>query len=464
MTAAIRKQSARKIAVAATAALALLAPLASAQSTRAEIRAAITEPGQVPAPGCVVGTFDRGLPTLLVAQGYADLAARRALDGDSLFYAASISKQFTALAAATLIAKGDLSLNDDVRTYLPELPEYDAPVTVGMLMHHTSGIRDSLGLLRMAGLSDVGKAAKGDALDLLFRQRDTQFTPGTRYRYSNGGYLLLAEIVERVSGQAFADYARHAIFAPLGMRSSFFLADESPRAGSYAHGYVPEDGAFAVRDSFPRFSGSGGLMLSMNDLARYEYDIERGHRVWTREVAQIMLAPGRYSDGSLIDDGAGLSYGGGLHLGERDGRQVVVHTGSAQAFRHAYMRLPDQKRAFAVLCNRGDWKATDRLKAVMAASGVHYPGMPRTRPEGLFHSADLNANYRLTPTDKGLRVEVTSPFVEAPVIQFYAADDDGRFHHKTMTIAPTDDPDRIRVRRGTTADLTLVRIAESTDK
>ena len=160
MTAAIRKQSARKIAVAATAALALLAPLASAQSTRAEIRAAITEPGHVPAPGCVVGTFDRGAPTLLVAQGYADLAARRALDGDSLFYAASISKQFTALAAATLIAKGDLSLNDDVRTYLPELPEYDAPVTVGMLMHHTSGIRDSLGLLRMAGLSDVGKAAK----------------------------------------------------------------------------------------------------------------------------------------------------------------------------------------------------------------------------------------------------------------------------------------------------------------
>ncbi|RIV86193.1 class A beta-lactamase-related serine hydrolase [Aurantiacibacter xanthus] len=422
------------------------------------MRAALSDPAHALAPGCVASTFAQGQPVGLVAQGYADLADQRPLDGDSLFYAASVSKQFTALAAATLIAQGKLALDDDVRQYLPELPVYDAPITVGMLMHHTSGIRDSLGLLRMAGVSDVGTASKDDALDLLFRQQHTQFTPGTRYSYSNGGYLLLAEIVERVVGEAFADYARRAIFAPLGMERSFFLNDNSPAAGTFAHGYVPEGDGFALRDSFPRFSGSGGLMLSMNDLARYEYDIEQGHRVWTPEVTQIMLAPGRYTDGSLIDDGGGLAYGGGLHLGEKGGQAVVVHTGSAEAFKHAYLRLPDQHSAFAVLCNRGDWKATDRLKAVMAASDVRYPGMPLSSPEGLFHSSELNAYFRLTPSDDGIAVEVTSPFIAAPVVQHYEADDDGGFHHETMSITPTDNPDRLRLKRGTTAELTLTRV------
>ncbi|MEN7537582.1 serine hydrolase domain-containing protein [Aurantiacibacter flavus] len=442
----------------AAAALGVLGAPAAAQTSDAAIRAALSDPAHNVAPGCVAGTFAHGQPTGLVAQGYADLAEQRPLDGDSLFYAASISKQFTALAAATLVARGELSLGDDVRQYLPELPAYEAPVTVAMLMHHTSGIRDSLGLLRMAGVSDVGTASKDEALGLLFRQQQTQFTPGTQYKYSNGGYLLLAEIVERVSGEAFADYAQHAIFDPLGMERSFFLNDNSPAKGTFAHGYGPEGDGFVLRDSFPRFSGSGGLMLSMNDLARYEYDIEQGHRVWTPEVTQIMLAPGRYTDGSLIDDGGGLAYAGGLHLGEKGGQQVIVHTGSAEAFKHAYLRLPGQHSAFAVLCNRGDWKATDRLKAVMAASDVRYPGMPLSSPEGRFYSSELNTYFRLTPVDDGIAVEVTSPFIAAPVVQHYEADDDGGFHHETMSIATTDNPDHLRLKRGTTAELTLTRV------
>ncbi|MGI9375188.1 MAG: serine hydrolase domain-containing protein [Tsuneonella suprasediminis] len=420
------------------------------------IRAIISDKQHEIAPGCIVGTFKDGSTQKMIPQGYADIESRQPIDGDTQFYAASISKQFTALAAATLIAQGKLALDDDVRRYLPELPTYRAPVTVGMLMHHTSGIRDSLGLLRLAGMNDVGRASKEQALHLLFQQQDTDFVPGTAYRYSNGGYLLLAEIVERVSGQPFADYAKLAIFKPIGMKSAYFI-DNNLRPDTFAHGYLPSGEGFAVRDTFPRFSGSGGLMLSMNDLVRYEYDIDRGHKVWTPPIAKIMLTPGRYTDGSLIDDGNGLSYGGGLHLGKKGGQYVVTHTGSAEALKHAYTRLPDQHLAFAILCNRGDWTASAKLRDVITASGVRYPGFPATMPTGAFYSEQLESYYRLVPEGDGLRVEISSDLTARPTVRHFTPQDDGRYHDGSMSITPTDDPARILVGRGGIEGIILIR-------
>ncbi|AKM06635.1 serine hydrolase domain-containing protein [Pelagerythrobacter marensis] len=421
---------------------------------------AIADPRHSAAPGCVAVGFEKGRLAQFAAAGLADIDEGRPLDRNTLFYGASLSKQFTALAAATLIADGKLGLDDDVRRYLPELPRYRAPVTVAMLMHHTSGIRDSLGLLRMAGMTDVGRASKQEALRLLFRQADTAFVPGTRYAYSNGGYLLLAEIVERVAGMPFAQYAHQAIFAPLGMPNAYFLDDASPRPGTFAHGYVPagtdggaEGSGFIQRDTFPRFSGSGGLMLSMADLAQYEADIEHGRRVFTPEVTRILLTPGRYSDGTPIDDGKGLSYGGGLHIGRKGGQRVIRHGGSAEAFKHAYLRLPETHRAFAVLCNRGDWKAGDRLDRIMAANGVPAPGLPDVQPMGLFHSPELNTDYRIVAEGTGLSVQVTSPLVDETRILHFIPEDDGAYHAGATTITPTGDPARIVVSRGSSGPI-----------
>lgn len=176
---------------------------------------------------------------------------RAPLDGDTLIYAASISKQFTALAAATLATQGKIDLDADIRTYLPELPHYEIPVTTRMLMHHTSGIRDSLTLLFLAGFTGLEGVTKARALDLLLRQKATNFTPGTDWNYSNGGYLLLAEIVERVSGKPFADYVGTAILKPLGMKSSFFMSDAAP-TGKSRTDTGPKTGASLIRDTYPR--------------------------------------------------------------------------------------------------------------------------------------------------------------------------------------------------------------------
>src|SRR3546814_14012938 len=118
-----------------------------------------------------------------------------------------------------------------------------------MLMHHSAGIRDSLELLRLAGFPRASATDKDTALRLLLAQRDTNFTPGTQYSYSNGSYLLLAEIVERVSGMAFADYAQRHILKPLGMQRSFFMTDAPPNATTVAPGYFPDAGGFTVRDT-----------------------------------------------------------------------------------------------------------------------------------------------------------------------------------------------------------------------
>jgi len=431
--------------------------MACAQSREAAIRATLVDPDHSVAPGCVAGVFQNGNLRQSAASGFADLASQRPLDTTTLFYGASLSKQFTALAAATLIAQGKLGLEDNVRSYLPELPAYARPVTVEMLMHHTSGIRDSLGLLRLAGMADVGRASKEQTLDLLFRQTDTAFVPGTQYSYSNGGYLLLAEIVARVSGQPFAQYARQVLFDPMGMKHAYFLDDGSPRPGTFAHGYVPEGDAFAARDTFPRFSGSGGLMLSLEDLARYERDIEHRHRVWTEAVAKIMLTPGRLADGTPIDDGKGLAYGGGLHMGRLGGESIVRHGGSAEAFKHAYVRLPERHAAFAVLCNRGDWKAAEKLDEVMAAAGTSPPGYPRTYPSGRFHSKELDSDYTLVREGSALLARITSPLVAAPRTVRFEPGEDGAFHAGAMSLWPGTSPDKISVSRGQSGRIPLTR-------
>ncbi|MDZ3831644.1 MAG: serine hydrolase domain-containing protein [Sphingopyxis sp.] len=447
----------RVTAGAAIAAL-LLLPIPAAAAD--PLAAVVTDPASKQAPGCIAARFERGQMTAMAASGYADIKRRTPIDPDTLFYGASLSKQFTALAAATLIAQGKLSLDDDARDHLPDLPRYAVPVTVGMLMHHSAGIRDSLGLLRLAGMDNVGLASKRQALNLVYAQADTAFTPGTQYRYSNGGYLLLAEIVERVAGEPFALYADRAIFKPLGMAQSHFLNDAQPRPGRVAHGYVPVDGGFAIRDSFPRFSGSGGLMISLSDLARFERDIAIERKVWTPAVARIMLTPGRFSGGSPIRDAKlDMGYGGGLHIGPLKGEYRVQHGGSAEGFKHSYVRMPERHRAFALLCNRGDWSASERMERIIAASDTASDPAARTPPAGLFRSAELGADYALAPDGERLMVRISSRTAgpRARTLQF-VRQPDGSYAADTIRIRFGTDPDRFTVSRGGSGDIGFERV------
>lgn len=416
----------------------------SAQADQApqktSLQALITDHDNEIAPGCALGVFRQGHADVIVAAGYADVAARQRIDGDTLFYAASVSKQFTALALAQLASQGRLSLTDEVQRYIPELPRYDAPVTLEMLLHHSSGVRDFLSLLRMAGRGSGADNSKDTALALLLRQRNSNFTPGTDYLYSNGGYLLLAEVVERVSGMPFADYLNRQILAPMGMTRSFVMQGRQADVGNLAHGYIHEDETFVVRDSYPHFGGSGGLMTTINDLSRYQQDMTQVHRVWTDDVRRIMLTPGRLADGRfVIHPDHQLAYAGGLLVGERNGQQVIQHSGSAEGFKAFYAYLPDAGVTAAVLCNRSDWNAGKKVDAALAQALPD--GFATSTPPlaGVYASDELNADYQLALQGDTLTVSIQSRVPDTAPVTFQLKKKDDGYEGKSFSIVPAHD-------------------------
>lgn len=207
--------------------LLLLAPLPmSAQAARSDfatdsaVDAVFADFNKPDSPGCAVGAYrdDR----MIYARGYglADLERKVPISSRSVFDIGSTSKQFTAAVVVLLAQEGKLSLDDDVRKYIPELPQYERPITIRQMLHHTSGLRDYIGLLILSGQRFDDVTTADDALRLLTQQRALNFTPGAEHLYSNSGYFLLSQVVERITGRSLRDEMRTRIFEPLGMRAT----------------------------------------------------------------------------------------------------------------------------------------------------------------------------------------------------------------------------------------------------
>ncbi|MDO5505280.1 MAG: serine hydrolase domain-containing protein [Pseudoxanthomonas suwonensis] len=382
--------------------LLLLPRTASAQVGDIELRAVIGTGRTKPAPGCALAVYREGKLQHLVSDAVANLDTGALIDGDTQFYAASISKQFTAIAVVQLHLAGDLDLDRDIRIWLPELPQYQEQITPRMLLQHSSDIIDSLALVSMVhGPGQAGSFSRTATLDLVLAQTATNFVPGTSVHYSNGAYLLLSELVQRVSGQSFATYIQENILQPIGMRDSFVLEGEPHPYRNRAHGYIEQNGGWVVRDTYPRYGGSGGLMVTLNDLARYEYDIEVGKRVWTPDLRAIMETPASLTNGQVtiaMDRKAKLAYAMGLMVGQRNGRHVVEHGGGAEGFRHMYTRLPAHRMGVATFCNIGGSRALDKNVAVIelllgAAATATSPMLT-----GLYRSTSLPVRYVVIQT------------------------------------------------------------------
>ena len=405
-------------------------PVAAQQpaAQQAALQAIVGDAKTLTAPGCAAGVFRNGKTIFLGASGSGDLALGAQLGADTPFYAASVAKQFTSLAAAKLIEAGKLGLHDDIRKYLPELPEYAAPITVQMLMNHSSGLRDSLVLLNLAGVEDASQSSLDQALKLMFRQKATNFVPGTAYAYSNGGYLLLGEVIARAAGKPFHVYAQEAIFAPLGMKGSMFIAGK-PAPGAVTNGYLPEDLGWKASNAFPSFSGSGGMITTVNDMARYDNDIVVKRKVWTPAVARMMLEAGTFSGGGTVTSPGfdAMPYAGGLAVGTRRGQAFIYHLGSFESFRTGYARLPERGVGVAILCNRSDALPLRRIDEMLdivepgylepysqyrptAAKPMTIPSSPVLPVPGTYISEDLDATYAVQVNGDTVTATITSPW------------------------------------------------------
>ena len=188
-------------------------------------------------PGCALAVIRDG--KIIYSQGYglADLEHDIPITPKTVFYIGSTSKQFVAMSILLLEEQGKLSLDDNVRRWLPDFPEYDRPITIRHLIHHTSGIRDYLTLWSLAGHDYLDYIPEKAVYDLICRQKELNFSPGTQFLYSNSCYFLLAEIIKKVSGQSLREFADRFIFQPLGMIHSHFHDDVTQIIKNRAFGY-----------------------------------------------------------------------------------------------------------------------------------------------------------------------------------------------------------------------------------
>ena len=298
------------------------------------------------APGCAVSVMRGG--DILFAKGFGDanLEYDVPITPASVFHVASVSKQFTAMAVGLLVADGRISWDDDVRRYVPELPDFGEPIALRHLAHHTSGIRDQWSLLQMAGWRWGGDVVtQGDVLDLLSRQTAVHFPPGSDYLYSNSGYTLLAVVVERVSGQTLREFTAARVFEPLGMTQTTFRDDHAMLVRNRAYAYE-RDRAGGYRLSIPDFDvvGATSLFTTVEDLAHWNRNFRTGE-VGGRPVVRQLQERG------TLDGGARISYAFGLAHGVHRGHRTIGHGGTDAGYRSEFVRFPDDDLGVAVLCN-----------------------------------------------------------------------------------------------------------------
>lgn len=338
------------LTVAMVAAVALWVAPAGAQQplspeARQKIDAVFAAYDKTNSPGCALAIYRDG--EILYERGYgmADLDHGVAITPQTVFDIGSTSKQFTAFSILLLERQGKLSLDDDVRKFLPELPQYERPITVRHLMQHTSGLRDYLTLWGLAGVKTESWTTQKDAVQLVFRQKRANFGAGDEWLYSNTGYLLLAEIVERACSSKLPDFAHDQIFGPLGMRHTFYLNDHTLIIPHRATGYSPRPGGgFKTEMSNYEQVGDGSVQTTVEDLLLWDRNF------YAPKVGDNALLEQEQTVGKL-NNGRSLDYAAGLTVGEYRGLRTVRHGGAWAGYRAELLRFPTEKTSVACLCN-----------------------------------------------------------------------------------------------------------------
>ena len=391
-----------------------------------QIFADLQKPGS---PGCALGIFRDG--HILYAKGYglASVEGNTPITPKTVFDIGSTSKQFTAASIVLLEQQGKLSVNNDVRKYLPELPdyskEYGRKITILNLLNHTSGLRDYLDLLQFSGVNEGSVTTDDDALALIIRQKHLDFAPGSEWAYSNTGYFLLSVIVKRVSGMTLRQFASQNIFQPLEMTHTIFRDDHTLLIPNRALAYDPEEKrGYQLDVSYFEQTGDGAVHISVEDFAKWDENFYSG-QVGGKSFLAEMQEPGKLNDGKALD------YAKGLFIRSYRGLQTVSHDGSWGGYRAELVRFPSQHFSVACLCNLGTAAPEKRAREV---AGVYLGGLMKPEEHaakaehdkkptnialppaelavyaGDFESDELGVLYRLRLVDEKLNlVEIAEP-------------------------------------------------------
>ena len=344
---------------------------------------------------------------MLLTRGYgtADLEHDIPITPSTIFEAGSVSKQFTAASVLLLVQRGKLALTDDVRKYIPELPNYGTPITIDDLLGHTSGLRDWGTVEAMAGWPRTTRVyTMDDVLDIAAAQTKLNYTPGTFYQYVNTDYNLLAIIVGRVSGESLPAFSRKHLFTPLGMTHTQWRDDFRRVVKNRAIAYQPGEHGFRQLMPFEDTYGHAGLLTTVGDLLRWDEALTNGTLgpYVTRELQRQ----------TRLNDGQPIVYARGLFIGTYKGQRVVFHDGATAGYRTWLGRFPASRLSISLLCNSSGIVTTPLAHSVADLFLPAQPLQPAlklssgqlARRQGLYIDELRGLPLRLTVAGDGLSV------------------------------------------------------------
>ena len=374
-------------------------------------------------PGAVLGIFKDGRIVYARGYGIANLEYALPWSPQNPSRIGSISKQFIAMCIAILAEQGKLSLDDGIQKYFPDWTAYDEPITLKHLLHHTSGVREYLTLVALMGKPEGSGYiyTPNELVRTLSRQKELNFKPGEMYSYSNSGYFLLSEIVNRVSGMKTSAFAKQYIFDPLGMNSTHFHDDPDLIVKNRAYGYSPnEGGGFRLDILRLKVIGDLGVFTTIEDFLKWDqnfYDNKLGSG--TQNLINMMLTRGKLNSGEVLD------YAFGLDLSSYRGLRTISHGGSAVGYQAQFMQFPDQRFSIVILSNLSNFRTGQiarKIADLYLADQFSEPPTPgqgqrpqRDRPEpitlsslqlqkyaGNYYSDELDITYTLDEENNNL--------------------------------------------------------------
>src|SRR5882762_732530 len=400
-----------------------------------EVFSDLTKPGS---PGCALAVYRDG--KIIYAKGYglANIEENVAITPQSVFDIGSTSKQFTAASILLLAKQGKLSVNDDVRKFIPELPNYGQKITILQLLNHTSGLRDYLTLFELAGINIDSVTTDGDALALITRQKALNFAPGTDWLYSNSGFFVLSVIVQRASGKMLREFASDNIFAPLEMTHTQYRDNHAALIANRALAYDEQENksGYKLNVSYFEQTGDGAVHTSVEDLQKWDENFY-SPRVGGKEFLAEIQERGKLNNGKVLE------YAKGLFVQDYRGLHTVSHGGSWGGYRAELLRFPEQHFSVACLCNVGNAGATRRAHEV---ADIYLGNLMKPRDSkskeseskesiettvaaeqlrnyaGEYWSEELGVIYRLGVTDGRIKVLSAADASGSPRVNNFSAD------------------------------------------
>lgn len=353
-------------------------------------------------PGCAVGVSHRGTVVYTRGYGMANLEYGVPIRPETIFESGSVAKQFTAAAIVLLALDGKLSLDDPVRKYVPELPDFGTPILIRHFLNHTSGLRSQWPMLTLAG-RPPGRAVHtvDEILELVSSYKELNFKPGDEYLYNNTGFTLLSVVVARASGKSFDEFCQERLFTPLGMTRTKWRTDFSEIVQDRATAYrqLP-NGQFRTNASFTSVVGNGGLLSTVGDWLIWNENLDNP-RVGGRAMVEQLETRGRLNDGFEIE------YAKGLIVTDYRGVREISHGGSTAGYQTFLARWPDERLSVAVMCNTTGTNPSGYAHQVadlfLAGKLKDRPSVkPADVPADTFK--DLAGTYREKLTDAIVRV------------------------------------------------------------